>query len=999
MKTLLSAVVGAMLAFAVAEAGADGGPQERQVSFAIESRTLADALDQWAQQTGFQILVPNWELAKKINVPKLRGKFSARAALERLLEGTPFGYSWVNDQAVSIKEKSSALPTPLQSVSVHEPQGPLRVAQLDTESSQREQAAGSGTRRTFVRDRVTDGLERDAVEEILVTGSRLGVRGEGVSPVTTFDRRKLSTLGVATVADVMRYIPQQPYTQPAFSQSDGAVFAEMRGLGVDATLVLINGRRAVPSAATVNRNAFDLNSIPLPAIDRIEVLSDSASAIYGADAVGGVVNIILKREVAQPTVELSYGAADGGADERRAALTAGTSGEALTASFILDYFDRGALLGDDRERLANQDFRRFGAADRTWTEADPGNVSSLTGQNLPGLAAPFAAVPVGSSGAMSVDDFAATAGTQNRESLDRYRAIVPEAKRLSAGAFLELSLPMEGAAAFGEFLYTDRETTIQFFPPSPFGFVVPAQNPNNPFGEPVFVNRLFTELGPQRTETDSQMFRAMLGLRFPMGAWDFELSALLSQEDSTSVLSNRLDFAQLGAAASATDPNLAINPFQGGPLASAQVLAALEAAPTRNAYASDGYQGSAIVRGELFELAAGSVALAAGLEWRKEEMLFDDFIHVEHDRTVAASFAELRVPIIGRDQAIPWFEDVWASAAVRYDDYSDFGGTVNPQLGLAWRTSSNLLLRASYGTAFRPPSLYELFAPQLRVPGFAIDPRRNNEISFPTYTVGGNPNLTPIEATSFSTGVVFTPVALPGLRLSASYWKISLEDRVAFFAPDLVLANEAGYPERVTRSAATPADIAAGRPGALVDINMTPLNFGTLDTSGVDLAADYAFDIGAAHLTPSLSATWVGKYDAVNVPDTPAQNRVSIANGNGSITRWKAIGALTWAWNGLSVVTTGRFTPTYRDFNAETQLPSARTIRAQTIVDVQASLRTDDLPMGAPTWLEGTQLTLGVINLFDDAPRYSDVGFTTGYDPTIGDLRQRFAYFRLSKAF
>lgn len=999
MKTLLRALVAASLALTAIGASA-GDPQERQVSFVIESKTLADALDQWAQQTGFQIFVSNWEMAKKINAPRLRGKFPARVALDKLLEGTSLGYSWVGDHAVSITEKSSQLPTTLQSGGLHDQQHPLRVAQLDTESSPRSDVSGSGSQRKVVRDRA-ERLERDAsaVEEIVVTGSRLGVRGEGVSPVTTFDSKKLSTLGVSTVSDAMRYISQQPFTQAPYSQSDGAVFAEMRGLGVDATLVLINGRRAVPSAATVSRNAFDLNSIPLPAIDRIEVLSDSASAIYGADAVGGVVNIILKREVAQPTVELSYGSADGGADERRAAFSAGISGESLNASFIFDYFDRGALLGADRERLRNQDFRRFGAADRTFTEADPGNVSSLTGQNLPGLDSPFAAVPVGSSGTMSVADFAATAGTQNRESLDRYRAIVPEAKRLSAGAFLELSLPLEGATAFGEFLYSDRETTTQFFPPTSFGFVVPAENPYNPFGQPVFVNRLLTELGPQRTETDSQMYRAVLGSRLSMGAWDIELSALASREDSTSVLSNRLNFAQLAAAASATDPTRAINPFQDGPLGSAQVLAALEVAPTRNAYASDGYQGSAILRGDLFEIAAGSVALAAGVEWRKEEMLFDDFIHVEHDRRVAASFAELRVPIIGRDQAIPWFEDVWASAAVRYDDYSDFGGTVNPQLGIAWRTSPNLLLRASYGTAFRPPSLYELFAPQIPVPGFAIDPRRNNEVSFPTFTTGGNPDLDPIEATSFSGGFVLTPAAVPGFRASASYWKISLEDRVAFFQPDLVLANEARYPDRVIRSAATPADVAAGRPGALMNINMTPINFGTLDTSGVDLAAEYAFNIGAARLTPSLTATWVDEYDAVNVPNTPAQNRVNIANGNGSITRWKAIGALTWAWNGLSVVATGRYTPTYRDFNAETQLPSARMIDAQTIVDIQASLRTDDMPMGAPTWLAGTQLALGVINLFDDAPRYSDVGFLSGYDPTIGDLRQRFAYLRLSKAF
>src|SRR5690606_39234292 len=169
----------------------------------------------------------------------------------------------------------------------------------------------------------------------------------------------------------------------------GSQHAELRGLGADNTLVLINGRRAMPSAPSIASNAFDLNTIPLAAIERIEVLSDSASAVYGADAMGGVINLILRKEIPRPVLDVHFGGADGGAEERRISLSSGYSTARLRGSIVLDYFERETLLGEERERWRDQDFQRYGGVDRRSRAASPGTVSSLTTENLPGLSQSF----------------------------------------------------------------------------------------------------------------------------------------------------------------------------------------------------------------------------------------------------------------------------------------------------------------------------------------------------------------------------------------------------------------------------------------------------------------------------------------------------------------------------------------------------------------------------------------------------------------------------------
>lgn len=970
----------------------------------ITSQELSNALRVLAADRDLQILYTTQTVANRHSAGAV-GEFTVDEALTQLLSGTGLVFRYIDENTITILLRDEGASTSLS------PKGRGTEGEGSASAGERSKSFWSRVHLVQANTRSpsqAEGRSEDEkearsqqmieLEEILVTGSRLGQTGEGPAPVTIFSRDKLDELGVSTVSEVLSFLPQQPYSRWVGTEAGGAQFAEMRGLGIDTTLVLINGRRVTPSAANVGRNAFDLNTIPLSAVERVEVLSDAASAVYGADAVGGVINVILKRDIASPVMEVSYGAAEGGGEERRLSAAAGHSGGRLSASVIVDYFDRDFLLGQERDRWRNQDYTRFGSIDVRSTQAGRGNVSSLTGENLPGLNAPVAAVPAGATGTLSVADFAATAGQLNMESLDRYSSIVPAAERLSAATFLTVALTPE-TDLFGEFLYTDRHSETQTFPATPYGVVVPAENPYNPFGEAVLVNRLFTELGPRRTVVESEFYRETLGIRLPMGSWELEVSALASQEDASSWITNELDVLQLDAAINNTDPTQTLNLFQDGPAANPAVMNSLRAAANVYGYESDGFQGSAIGRGTLFRVPGGNVDMAIGAEWRREKMLFDDFVRISRDRNVSAAFTELRVPIVGAAQRVPGVGSLSLTLAARYDEYTDFGDTVNPQYGVVWKPTGDLTVRASYGTSFRPPSLYELFAPRTEVSGSAVDPRREGEISFPTFTTGGNANLEPIEAESLSAGLVFSPRFLEPLRLSLTYWEIKLDRRVAFFQPDIVLANEAQYPERVVREDPSPADIAAGLPGAISNIDITPINFGTLETSGVDVAASYTFNVAGGALTPSLSATWVGKYDAVKVPNTAAVDRVGVADSSGTITEWKAIGSLSWTRHWLSLTATGRFVPGYDDTSLLTQQRTGRRISSQTIMDLQGVVTFDALPAFIGGWMDGTKFTLGANNLFDKSPSYSDVLYVTGYDSSLSDLRQRFVYAKLQKSF
>jgi iron complex outermembrane receptor protein len=929
----------------------------QQASFEIPAGSLQSALDAYGRQSGRPILYKVDEV-RGVHSAGYRGLAAPDEALRAILANTGFTVRAGAGRSVAIVRLGN---------------GP--AAEPAASSGQ---GAGSGG-------------------DIVVTGSRLTARsGDGGSaPVTSFNRDMIDKLGVTNVADVLNYLPQQSFSVPEGIAFAGARVVRLRGLGLGNTLVLINGRRVVTSSLQGAGNVFDLNTIPLAAVERVDVLSDSASAVYGADAVGGVVNIVLKNRVGSPEINLYYGSADGGGDERRISLSAGLAKGSIRANATLDYFERDFLLGTERDIYANSDFRRFGGNDARSIISNPGNIASTSSANLPGLPSRTAAVPEGSTGVgLTPADFLATAGRQNLESLGAFRSVLPQAERYGAVGWVEADVT-SNVTLFGELLYSKRREVSQTVPAFLISRTVPASNAFNPFGVPVAVTYLFEGLGPQRIPSRSELTRYVVGGRGQIGKWSWEANLLRSSESGRSQTENNVDTARVNAALASSDPATALNVFQDGPGGSETLLRSLVLAPIVQHYRARATQAQAFVRGSLFDLPGGSVEIVAGGELRKESLFFNNGT-VDADRKTGAAFFEVRVPLVEEAQAIPLVKQLIFTTAGRYDHYSDFGGTYNQQYGLEWRLTPALLLRGTHGTSFRAPSLFELFSPRSSSAGLVADPRRGNAQTPVTIISGGNPDLEPEKARSSSVGFVVSSKDRTNARFSVNYYHIVQNQRAVGFSQLVILANESAFAGRVSRATPTPADIAAGFPGAIQSIDISSTNFGKLTTSGFDfdLSASIGTPIGS--FSPRVTATLVTKYETVDLPGTAAVDRVGIANPQGTIPDLRVNAELDYSNGPVHLTGIGRYRAGYADVNTG-GVRTGRHIPQMWSFDTQAML---DLGRAVPSspWLKGLRVRAGVINLFDEKPPFSAVS-GLGFDTSLADNRGRFGYLALSKQF
>ena len=949
--------------------------------FDLPAQPLSDALRAVGRLVGKNVMFDP-SLVEGRTAPALRADVSLEEAIGRLLAGTELGFQRVESDTILLTPETEKGGKPAAQARPSE--GNLRLAQAD--AGEAGQPSGSDA--------------QGELDELVVTGSRLGRSGDGPSPVTVFDRQRIDRLGVTNVADVLNFVPQQPFSSNEFNNFGGSRVVRLRGLGMGTTLVLIDGRRTGTSALLGTRNGFDLNAIPLAAVERVEVLSDSASAVYGADAVGGVVNIILKREIERPVIDLYIGGARGGAEERRASASFGHSSGRWRSAAILDFYERDALLGKERDVYANQDFTRFGSLDFRSASGNPGNVRSTTGANLPGLPSSFAAIPIGSTGVgLTPADFVPTAGETHLYSLTSFLSIIPESRRAAVMASSELDLT-DRVSAFGKLFYTERDETRRLFPARMSNRLVPATNPFNPFGEDVLVSYLFEGLGPQRQKSPSDVWGAVLGFKGPLGTWDWEVTGHKTRDKGSDATYNTVDSASLDAALAATDPANALNVFQDGPGGSPALLASLVAPATIDRFSADLEQLSAFTRGAILQLPAGALEAVIGAEARREALSLaatSANLFLDRDRDSRSAFAELKVPLVSAAMSVPLISRMVVSIAGRYDRYSDFGSTRNPQLGLEWAPTPSLLLRGSFGESFIAPSLYQLYRGRSEFSGIPIpDPRRNGAEEPGTIILGGNPDLRPETADSLTAGFVWTPSGLRGVRIAASYWSIKQDQRIQqpFFLS--VIANESLFPTRVLRAAPSADDIAAGQPGPILSVDSSNLNAGKLDTHGIDAEFSWAVETARGRFDWQLAATRVDQYSAATFETSPVVERVGVADLDGSIPRWRGTMSLGWSVARASVVGTARYVSSYDDVNIFGER-GIRTVNPPILVDLQASLDLSTFADRRP-WRRGLSVRVGVQNVFDEEAPFSDID-TSGIDPSQADVRQRFVYLGISKEF
>jgi len=744
----------------------------------------------------------------------------------------------------------------------------------------------------------------DAAElgRITVTGSHISrLDIEGPTPVLTVTRQDIERTGVMTVGELLQQLPID--NGGTFNDRFNGGFAQggsgvsFRGLGANTVLVLINGRRAT-NYGFANRFAtftsfVDLNSIPLGIVDRVEVLKDGASAIYGSDAIAGVINVILREDVEGAEVEVRYGQADDpGAEELMVNAVFGAVSARSSATLMASYTSRDKMFLRDREISRTADFVPQGGSDlRSVRAPNDFDFFALPGD---GCDRPNTAID---------PDFFETC-------LYNYNAEIalPGAQRTSlTGLFRhELGADLEFRAEFG--YMNALSDAVQASSPisDTDGLLAPATNPWNVGGVDYFDFFYRTQdVGPRINDVETDNVRTVFelsGLAFD-GEWEWQLGAVYNRAVTTDNQENYINKELMQAALQDGldfngDGNITMNEYYNiwTPITNPidpGLSNALRARPFRRSETElKSFDGN--LSGPIAQLPAGPLALAVGFETR-DELLVDQSdsaseanliigsggVSSAGSRSQTSVYAELGIPIT---------DTLEVQVAARYEDYDGFGSETNPKLAAMWRPLDWLLVRGSWGQGFRAPSLAELFlgrsisfdiyADQIRCPvtGSIFDCTLDKQLD----TIG-NAFLEPETSESYSLGVVIDVPGVENLTVGLDYWNFEHTDLISDVDVDDVMVAEAdcfnGLPTcdaelaaLVIRTAATAGDIALGIPGTINTVRSPFLNLSEQTTSGYDLELRYLWDAsrwGSFRLTSYV--TYVDSFEFALRPVDPLE--------------------------------------------------------------------------------------------------------------------------------
>ena len=870
------------------------------------------------------------------------------------------------------------------------------------------------------------------LEAFTVTGSNLrageSLGGANLRVVTTAE---IEQAGTGSLYTFIKKIPEAGANgfgeNRVNTSSPGTASVSLRGLGANSTLVLLNGRRltAAPfaqggSAATLGTIQFvDLNMIPVDALARVEVLKDGASAIYGADAVAGVVNFILKDNVQGSTVRAYYGDFPSGiaANTFKGSVYAGATSGKLKIFALANFMHQAKIQYPE----FSQKSISLSTTQNPGTFIIPvGGTNPITGAVIPaGTAAAARTFAVSSTSTAFPPSFIATTNTTtpNRHNINEVLTPQPRVTRYGALATASYELS-NSASAYAEINY-QKNVNLEYLSASPITnlntVIVPANAAYNPFGvtvtnDPVVGATLlyrFTELGPRATETTNEFKRVVAGLKGKLAdTWSYDASLLYNRSTSDNALvSGWVSQAAVNAALADTNRATALNLFNNGstPANNPATLAKLVSTGTRDAF-TELTSLNAMATGSVYKLAAGDLKLATGGEWRDEsfrdrrtqDQLLNQSTPVPQSkgsRRVSAAYVEFSLPLAARAQKIPLLATLDLNAAGRAEHYNDagFSNTAVPKLGLRWQPfDAQVTFRGSWGKGYRAPSLAELYQPVNTSVVFNIaDPLRagrpgsnSNDTTTGQRQVvsGGNPLLSPEKSESFNTGVQFQPRALPGLSLGLDYYKVDVRDRIGASAtPAIMLANPTLFPGFVDRAAPTTSDAANNLPGELIRIRQVIGNFGTAVTKGLDLSAEYR--VTTKHLG-KFTARAVGStiYHAIikTRPDLAAVETVRTFE----VPHFRGNGSLAWNYQKFGAALTADYIAGFPD-----AAPSTLRVKQQTVTGLQVSY---DLPAA-------TKVTLGANNLFDKNPPRT--ASSTGYAEQTAYFLPRFLYVDITKKF
>jgi iron complex outermembrane receptor protein len=721
-------------------------------------------------------------------------------------------------------------------------------------------AASLASGNAFAQDQAEEEQEAKTLDRIEVTGSRVKRADiEGALPVTVIDRATIDASGDVSVADILRdttFASFGNFRPQSGSSAQALADIDLRGLGSNRTLVLVDGRRA-PKAPFAG-STQDLNSIPVAAVERIEILSDGASAVYGSDAIGGVVNIVLRKDF--EGAELRYGIGNTkvtGGDTREGAVLFGTSG------------DRGRLIAGASVNERGMVFTRDQIGGDSLGVSTFGNnyrLESATTGRPTGAFIPF--------DGYACDDenfyFTNPGGPGNICSFN-----------FNAVAANEASIKTKSLFARGDFQINDNWTTYMTasvakvesfgrYAATPGEVYVPEGSPNDPRpgdGLGVFVRHRFAAAGNRDNDTDADVTDLLIGMQgriFDKIDLDFGLRRNHYNYDEFGSGYIVRPLAEQYIADGSYDLR---DPFGNPP----EVLNAIQAVITRQSEWKT-EELFAIANFDVFEMGGGMSNMAVGAEYRTEDYadLYDSLQEAgviegssgnsaQGGRDVYSAFLEWLFPITST------FEVTFAG---RYDRYSDYGSDFSPKIAARWQPLENLTLRGSYGQGFRAPTL-DILTQQ---PAFSADPvtdlqtclsfgrtdcATNPQIQIDA-TVIANSQLSSEQSDQYSFGVAYDP--MDWLNVTLDYYNIKIEERIVSFSSQ-TLINRSINPAL----GPIPPGLGVQRDpvtGGIIRVIRGSGNEGDLETNGVDLNLRTRFDMGdMGRLQNHLAIAYVNKYE------------------------------------------------------------------------------------------------------------------------------------------
>jgi iron complex outermembrane recepter protein len=930
--------------------------------------------------------------------------------------------------------------------------------------------------------------------EIVVTGTNIRGAGPAGTAVLSIGAAELANSGRTTAGDFLRELPSNfaggvgsgDNTQGgqdasvAGSNLTGGQGVNLRGLGSLSTLVLVNGRRV--AAAGQYGDFVDISTIPTAAISRIEVLQDGASAVYGSDAVGGVVNLILKDRDDGLRVAGHVGTTtQGGGTEQMGSVTYGTSWSGGHAFLGYEYQHRDRVRSNQRSIYNRGNFSDRGGINWPIYTARAGNAANIFSGTAAATGNVVYTVPGGAGTGLTAASLTpVTNGVGNTydpwENID----ILPETKRHSLFASMGQELT-PGIQINADVRYSSRSADYNQGYATIYN-TVPSTSPYYIAGVTNNFGVRIDDVGLYR-RAQVKSFAAKLGMTAELGAgWRAEVTSSYSREDqrrdanalrdsniydkvlngttiaqapsSVTCALSGLTTANIGSVTNATAAQrfcaglnyTAFNPYTTNGL-SQTVLDELIGYEKLH-YVSWLAQTTAKVDGSLFAIPGGDVKVAAGADYRKEHIGGDlnfnyrstqpvGVTYGTTEREVFALFGELAVPIVSSANAAPLLQALNFNAAIRYENGKGLGDfdTVNPKFGLDWSPARGLKFRGGWGTSFHAPPMrfaYNGVQPTqggngafvnaglytapcnttlVRLNGVTGTPGGTGNCTFTAIVVSGGagPTLRPEKAHTWTLGADFAPVFLPGLKLSASYFNIKIDDRIVRiqagslggilasyfatgsspygalldFSPSIATVNALyADPRFIGQSGIGPvqtqSDVAAV-------IYATQTNLASLKMDGLDFSADYRFDAGSAgSFRAFFNGTALFNYKIKATPNAAYVDQLGKYNSEGNPIEFRSRQGIGWDIGRFHAIATANYASSYECESgcyvpSSTGAPVLNTtpikIKSYTTFDLSLSYE-----LGGSGWLKDSALSLSVVNLTDKRPPFIDAG-TAANDP------------------